>query len=131
MIGRAVMVWVLLLMVAVLNGALREGWITPRWGPGTGHVVSTLLLAALILLVACLTVGWLPLSTRGQALRVGLIWLLLTLAFEFLAGHYLFGRDWRNLWSEYNLRQGRIWVFIPVVTFFAPLLGGYLRGLFR
>ena len=67
----------------------------------------------------------------GDALRVGILWLVLTLAFELIAGHYLFRRSWPSLWAEYDLSRGRIWVLVPLVTFLAPLLAGYLRGLFR
>jgi hypothetical protein len=131
MILRATAVWALLLVIAILNGGVREGWITPRWGSRTGHIASTLMLAALIFLTAWLSVRWLRLSTPAGAVRVGILWLVLTLAFEFLGGHYLFRRSWASLWAEYDLSQGRIWVLVPLVTFLAPLLAGYLRGLFR
>ena len=131
MILRATAVWLLLLVIAILNGGVREGWIIPRWGSRTGHIVSTLMLAALIVLTAWISVRWVRLSTPAGAVRVGILWLVLTLAFEFLAGHYLFRRGWASLWAEYDLSQGRIWVLLPLVTFLAPLLVGYLRGLFR
>jgi hypothetical protein len=131
LLSRAVAVWVLLLMLAILNGGVRETWLTPRLGGRTGHVVSTLMLAGLILLSAWLTIRWIRSSNTGAALRVGAIWLVLTLGFEFLAGHYLFGRSWATLWAEYDVSQGRIWVLIPLVTLLAPLLAGQARGLYR
>jgi hypothetical protein len=131
MILRATAVWVLLLVMAILNGGVRERWITPRWGPRAGHIASTLMLAALILLTAWLSVRWLRLSTPADAFRVGILWSVLTLAFELIAGHYLFRRSWPSLWAEYDLRQGRIWILVPLVTLLAPLAAGYLRGLFR
>lgn len=131
MILRALTVWVLLLGIAILNGGIREGWITPRFGASTGHVASTIMLAAFILLAAWLTIGWIRPPSPIAALRVGLLWLVLTLAFEFLAGHYLFGRPWSTLWSDYDLSRGRIWVLIPIITLLAPVLAGQLRGLYR
>jgi hypothetical protein len=89
------------------------------------------MLAGLILLSAWLTVRWIRPWNTGAALRVGAIWLVLTLGFEFLAGHYLFGRSWASLWAEYDVSQGRIWVLIPLVTLSAPLLAGNARGLYR
>jgi hypothetical protein len=47
---------------------------------------------------------------------VGLYWLLLTVAFEFLGGHYLFGKSWENLPADYNLMRGRVWVAVLVAT---------------
>jgi hypothetical protein len=131
MILRAVVVWVLLLGIAILNGGVREGWITPRFGASAGHVASTILLAAFILLTAWLTIGWIRPPSPNAALRVGLLWMVLTLAFEFLGGHYLFGRPWNTLWSDYDLSRGRIWTLIPIVTLLAPVLAGHLRGFYR
>lgn len=130
-IVRALAVWALLLGVAILNGGIREGWITPRFGPSTGHILSTIILATLIVLIAWLTVGWIRLPTPSAALGVGLLWLVLTLAFEFLAGHYLFRRSWATLWSDYDLNRGRIWVLVPIVTLLSPFLAGQIRGLFK
>lgn len=120
MLLRAVAVWALLLLLAVANGALREIVLVPRIGPTPGHVVSTLLLAGVILLIAGLLGPWIGLPTARAALRVGSSWALLTLAFEFLGGHYLMGRPWEVLLADYDLTRGRIWPLIPVITALAP-----------
>lgn len=119
---RALAVWLLLLVLAVLNGGFRELVLAPRIGPTPAHVVSTLLLAGVILLVAGLLGPWIGLADGASALRVGLCWALLTLAFEFVGGHYLLGRTWGVLLADYDLRHGRIWPLIPVVILFAPRL---------
>jgi len=41
MFFRALAIWLLLLIVAVLNGAIREVLITPRFGEQAGHIEST------------------------------------------------------------------------------------------
>jgi hypothetical protein len=63
-----------------------------------GHVVSTLLLSGLIVAVAGMTVPWIAPVTSRAALAVGILWMALTLAFEFGAGHCCFTSHWRN-WS--------------------------------
>lgn len=122
MVLRALAVWSFLLLLAVLNGGLREAWLVPAWGPLRGHQASTLLLSALILGATRLTIGWVGVVDTGQALLVGALWLGLTLAFEFLAGHFLFHRPWPVLLADYDLSQGRIWILVLVVTFLAPAL---------
>ena len=47
---------------------------------------------------------------------------MLTLAFEFLAGHYLFGNSWERLLADYDVARGRIWPLVLIVTFVTPLL---------
>ena len=117
---RALAAWLLLLLLAVLNGAFREAVLVPWLGVKAAHVVSTLLLAGFILGATALTIGWIaPASTSG-ALEVGALWLLLTVAFEFLAGHFLFRKPWSVLLADYDLGQGRLWVLVLVVTALAP-----------
>lgn len=118
--SRGLVVWLVLMVVAIANGAIREALLVPRFGIGTAHVISTLMLAALIIATAYITLPWMAPPTLGDAIRIGAAWLALTLAFEFLAGHYLFGRSWETLLADYDLRRGRIWPLIPLITLIAP-----------
>lgn len=127
MLLRASAIWLAILILAVGNGALRESIISPRTGPQIGHVLSTILLCCLIVVVAWFAIPWIAPGTQGRALGIGGWWLVLTLAFEFLAGHYLFGDPWRQLLADYNIARGRIWLFVPIVTLFAPLWAQSLR----
>jgi hypothetical protein len=103
--------------------------LAPRLGDTLARALSTLSLSAMILLATWYTVTWIGPHTTGRALLVGLLWLLLTLAFEFLAGHYLFHKPWSTLLADYDLRRGRIWIMVLVITFAAPLWLGRLRGI--
>jgi len=121
MIGRAIAIWFGILACAFANGALRELVLVPRSGAAVGHVVSTMLLAAVVLLVAWVSIDWIaPSSTAGAAL-VGALWVALTLGFEFGAGHWLMHKPWGELLHDYDLFAGRVWVAIPIVTCFAPV----------
>ena len=120
MIFRAILIWVLLLGFAVLNGTVREFVLAPRLGAQGAHVASTLVLCAAIFIVALLFTRWIAPKSRGGALLIGSVWLALTLAFEFLAGHYLFGSSWEGLLADYNLLRGRVWILVLVATLFAP-----------
>lgn len=129
MILRAFTVWGLLLVLAVLNGGVRDTWLTPRLGDTAGRALSSVLLSLLILLATWLTIRWIGPRTGGQALGLGALWLLLTLAFEFGAGRYTFGKSWSDLLADYDLSRGRIWILVLVVTLLAPGLAARLRGL--
>lgn len=129
MIGRGLVVWCLLVVLAVLNGGARDAWLSPLLGDTVGRAISSLVLSGLILLATWLTIGWIGPHTAGQALAVGAIWLGLTLAFEFGAGHYAFGKSWGELLADYDLRRGRIWILVLIVTLVAPVWTARLRGL--
>jgi hypothetical protein len=118
--GRAVAIWAGLLVIAVANGALRDVLIVPRLGPQAGHVISTLVLSAVIVVVAFVSIRWIAPPDRAGALRVGGLWMVLTLAFELLAGHWLFGKSWSDLFADYDLAAGRVWILVLVATLLAP-----------
>lgn len=126
---RTLLVWVLLLLIAVLNGGIRDIWLSPQLGDPAGRAVSTILLSGLIVLTTWMTIGWIRPASAGEALRVGACWLALTLIFEFVVGHYGFRKPWADLLADYDIRRGRIWVVVLVVTLLAPLWTARLRGL--
>jgi hypothetical protein len=125
---RALIVWFVLMILAILNGLVRNSLIEPRIGEQPAHVVSTIILCVLILVVAWITNSWIAPATMKAAFGVGLLWLALTVAFEFLAGHYAFGHTWEKLLADYNLTHGRVWGFVLVTTLFAPAIAERLRG---
>ena len=53
---------------------------------------------------------------------IGAMWLGLTLAFEFLVGHYVFHTSWNELLADYNLLNGRLWLLVLATTLIAPRL---------
>ena len=122
MLLRAIGVWWLLLVSALVNGAIRETVLTPRLGRKTGHTISTLSLSALILVAAWLTAPFVRYESVAAAWMVGAVWVALTLAFEFLAGRYVFGKSWEVLVADYDDMQGRIWPLVLVATLLAPVL---------
>jgi hypothetical protein len=125
---RALIIWFALLALAVANGGFREAVLIPRFGPHTGHIVSTIMLCAGILIVTYVAVGWIHPGSRGDAIAIGLAWLALTLAFEFGFGRAR-GKRWAELLADYDVFKGRIWVLVLVTTAIAPLLAARARGL--
>lgn len=107
------------MFAAIINGTLREKLISPRLGPKTGHVASSIVLCAIIPWVAWISIVWIGARQSRDGWLVGLVWLTLTIAFEFLAGHFLFKSSWNELLSDYNIAQGRIRIFVPIIMLMA------------
>lgn len=129
MLWRALGVWIAMLIIASVNGALRQAVLIPSVGDVAGRAISTLMLAALIGLLTWATIGWIGPQSSADAWLIGAMWVMLTLAFEFLAGHYLFGTPWPALLEDYNVVRGRIWILVLIVTAIAPRVCAALRGL--
>jgi hypothetical protein len=131
LITRTLLIWLALLALAIANGGIREALLIPRLGAVSGRALSTVTLSAAILLLTWFTLRWIhPVSPRDVWI-IGGLWISLTLAFEFLAGHFLFRKAWSELLADYNVFEGRIWVLVLVVTVLAPYLVASARGLLR
>jgi hypothetical protein len=128
MFVRATVAWLALLMLAMLNGAFREALLTPELGERPADILSTLLLSALIAGATWLLLPWMrPLAAR-EAWLIGALWLVLTVAFEFLGGHYLFREPWERLLAAYDVADGQLWVLVLLTTLLAPVVVRALRG---
>lgn len=127
---KALLLWFVLMVLAIANGTVRVKLIIPQTGLAAGLAISTVMLCALILLTTWIIIRWIAPADAQQAWIVGALWLIMTLTFEFGAGHFLFKKSWAELLVDYDITKGRIWVLVPVVTAMAPWLMARLRGLF-
>jgi hypothetical protein len=123
----ALAVWLLLFVVAFSLGAVRELLIAPAIGEPSAHVVGTLAFVAVLLGITVAFVRRIrPRRPLTDLWLAGLLWLALTLAFEFLFFHYAAGKPWKVLLADCNVLQGRIWVLVPLTELFGPPLIGWL-----
>ena len=118
-------IWFILVVAAILNGVFRESFITSKVGEQVGHVISTVIFICVILVVTYLFLSNLKINyTKTDLLMIGALWLILTILFEFVFGHYVMGHSWNRLFADYNILKGRVWSFVLLTTFIAPLLIG-------
>ena len=131
MFFRALAIWFGLLLAAVLNAVIRVMWLTPAFGDSAAHVISTILLSAVVAAAAWAAIVWLHPHTANEALLIGDEWVLLTIAFEFLAGYYLFGTPWQTLLAQYDVSQGQPWELVLVTMLVAPVAAAFGHHLVR
>lgn len=118
---RALLIWCAILLLAMVNGTLREALLLPAFGAPAALLLSGALLCLCILLVTYLTLPWLRLQGGRQCAAVGAGWLLLTLVFEFSFGLWQ-GKSWPELLAPYRFSQGNVWPLVLVVVAVAPWL---------
>jgi hypothetical protein len=128
MLLRSLLAWLVILGLAIANGILREETLIPALGKPGGLILSGVLLATLIVLVAYGLARFTPAFTASQGLRIGVLWLGLTLAFEFSFGRYVQHKSWAELLDAYAFKEGNIWPVVLVVTLLAPYLALRLRA---
>jgi hypothetical protein len=78
------------------------------------------ILSLLIFLVTLFVIPWFRVSKASRLWLLGLFWLSLTVAFEFLYGRFALGLSWRKLLDDYNLLKGRLWPLVLVTTLVSP-----------
>ncbi len=125
---RSILAWLVILGLAITNGILREEFLIPALGKTVGLILSGVLLATLIVLVAYGLVRFTRGLTASQSLRIGVLWLGLTLAFEFGFGRFVQHKSWTELLDAYAFKEGNIWPVVLVVTLLAPYLALRLRA---
>jgi len=123
----ALLTWLVLAVVMFANGAVRVLVLQPRLGEALARQAATLSGIALVLLVTFFFVRRLDRPSWGDLVKVGGLWLVLTLLFEFGMG-WVSGASLEAMLADYDLRQGRLWPFALLVIFAAPCLWGAVLG---
>ncbi len=94
MILRYAVFWLGLVVIGILNGTLRQFGYQGLLGELGAHQLSSVVFILVIgVYTYALSVRW-PIESPAQALTVGGVWLALTVAFEFLFGHYVVNHPW-------------------------------------
>jgi hypothetical protein len=117
-------VWLLMLVAAFVNGALRELPIVRLVGEQVGHVLSVFLLAGAIFGIAYVFVKAVAPVPSSTLLGIGLFWLVLSLLFEFGFFHYVMHEPWEKLLEDYNIFRGRLLIVVWLTTLLSPLVCG-------
>jgi len=127
MIWKYCLLWLGLVVIAIINGAIRQATYLKWFGDLRAHQLSTLT-GLLLFAIYIWAVGlrW-KLESANQAIVVGLMWLAMTIAFEFLFGHFVMKNPWSKLLNDYNLAAGRVWVLVLIWTAIAPYVFYRLR----
>ncbi|KPJ76526.1 MAG: hypothetical protein AMJ54_11420 [Deltaproteobacteria bacterium SG8_13] len=129
LILKAIGIWFLLVIVAIVNAVLREKWLMPAIGPSAALPASGVLLSLLILLAALVSVPHFDSSDGKTYISVGLIWFMLTLAFELFFGHFVAGKPWHEIMQVFNIRKGDLFMVVLLSTLVSPWLAARLKGL--
>jgi len=124
---RTLAAWLLILVLATGNGVLREAVLVPVLGPTAALVASGLLLSACVAIVTVTLARWLRLDSPSAGRRIGLLWLALTVAFEFGFG-LVRHRTWTEMLEPYTFTDGNLWPLVLVVTVAAPAVVARVRS---
>ena len=115
--------WFILMICAIINALLRVEGYSRFVSELSAHQISTVSFILVIFIFTYILFYYSSMNlNQSDAIIIGVVWFILTIIFEFIAGHYIFGNSWDHLLADYNILQGRLWSFVLVTLLFAPLL---------
>lgn len=121
MIFKYFLAWFGMMVLAIVNGGLRDFAYKAYVGDLPAHQISTVVLIVLLAgYIWLLTTIW-PIRSARQARIIGGMWLLMTEIFEFGMG-LAQGESWSELVYAYNVFAGQVWILIPLWVLVAPSL---------
>jgi hypothetical protein len=124
---RALLVWMLIILVETVHGMAREIFIAPALCDLRARQLGVVTGSLLVLCIAWFAARWLGAEERRTHLAVGAFWVALTLLFEILLGRAI-GASWDRILSDFNPARGGFMIAGLAVMFFAPMLGVRLRN---
>lgn len=122
--------WLLIAVLAIANGTLRQAVLVPVLGDATAQVLSVLILGVLIAAIQWRMVHgpWRTLTQSRLAL-IGCCWMVGTILFEFALGRLVLGMGWTSLLQQYNVAAGNLWPLIPLLMLLGmPLMKRRVSG---
>lgn len=114
--------WFVLMVLAIFNGALREKVLARFVNELKAHQLSTVIGMTIITLAVYLFSWVFVISSMPQAMGISVIWLAMTVGFEFGFGHWVMKKSWAVLLHDYNLRAGRVWMLFLIWLVLLPML---------
>ena len=118
--------WFLLAILAIITGTIRTYLILPYVGEHAAHIIGTLLFLAIQFFVIFFFIKKVQVSAAKDLLIIGIFWIVLTVIFEFIFGHYVMNHSWEKLFADYNIFNGRLWSLVLLNNLAAPLIIGKL-----
>ena len=114
--------WIPMVLLGIGNGVLREltyGRIMPELRAHRLSVFTGILLFGAYTWI--FSHKW-SLRSSKQALVIGFLWLVYTVAFEFIFGHYVMHHPWSRLLYDYNIFAGRLWILVLLAVTVLPFV---------
>ena len=122
---KSLIIWICFIPAAILNGGLREYVLAPAIGQKWALPVSGVILSVLIFLITWFMYPRLIKNgTSKERWQIGIVWVLLTVIFEFAIG-IAEDHSIAELLAAYNPLTGNLWLLVLAVTLLSPVAAGF------
>jgi hypothetical protein len=119
---RAIAVWIIMVILAIVNGFFRENVLLANIGQNFALVFSGISLSVLIFIAIYLTFPLFNKQDNKTYLLIGLEWVSMTLLFEFIFGHYVIGKSWSEILEVFDIISGNLFIVVLLTSLFSPII---------
>jgi len=126
MVKKSILIWLSIIPLAILNGGLREAFLTPRLGECYAQPISGIILCLLIFIVSLVLIPRIGRGGEKTYWKIGILWFALTIVFETILGLAM-GDTFSELLKAYDITTGNLWSIIVIFVGIAPWLVAKLK----
>lgn len=120
--------WFPIVLLAFANAAIREAVYRRYVGELAAHQIATLTMCVLVGIYVWVLGRYLKPQSAGQAIGVGLMWLVMTVIFETALGRQILGDPWSQVLRDYNVLEGRVWPLALLWVTLSPYVFYRIEG---
>lgn len=119
-------IWVFLAFSAIVVAIFRIRVLLPPLGEQTAHQLGTALYLIVQFIIIYIFIKNIKVKKFKTLLGIGIFWVVITIIFEFVFGHYVLGHSWQKLFTDYNIFNGRLWILVLINNIVAPIISGLI-----
>ena len=122
-------VWCLMALLAILNGLLRDKVLVKWLGDTIALPLSGIILSILVFTIVYFLIELFKTKSVWGYLLIGLSWVFMTIAFEYIFGHWVMGKTWGQIHRVFDPSQGDLLILVLLVTLLSPWLAAIMKQL--
>lgn len=121
-------IWFVIAALAVGNGMFRQSVLVPGVGDNLALPLSGITLSVIIFAVTYLSFSFFGQQSVLGYVLMGVQWVVMTLLFEVVFGHYLLERSLSEILQVFDITDGNLFLIVLAVTLLSPLLVAKIKG---
>jgi hypothetical protein len=127
MLIKYLFLWFPMVIIAIINGTIRQLFFINFTDELSAHQLSVISGITFFAIYVWYVTGKWRIDSPLSAIKIGVLWLIMTVIFEFIFGHYVMGNSWQKLLHDYNILEGRLWVVVLFWTTISPFVFYLIR----
>jgi uncharacterized membrane protein len=127
MIIKYLLLWFPMVIIAIINGTIRQLFFIKFTDELSAHQLSVISGITFFAIYVWYVTGKWRIDSPLSAIKIGVLWLIMTVIFEFIFGHYVMGNSWQKLLHDYNILEGRLWIVVLFWTTISPFVFYLIR----